>query len=362
VTFARPADYAAYLAHFGFRGTSFSGGEPLLTPALTLRFLQAVNRSKHRPQHLWMYTNGTLLTAELVKRLGDAGLDEIRFDLSAVDYDLRNLRLAVGTIPAVTVEIPAIPEDFQRLTELLPRWKEAGVDYLNLHQLRLTPFNRDRLAKRNYTYLHGEKVTVLESELTALALMQSVVDRGIGLPVNYCAVVFQQRFQQAAARRNSARLMVKPHESVTESGYIRSLFLSGDPEALSRQAHRLREDGVDGQFWTIDSRRSRLFFHPTVWDRMAPAGLDLAVGYAEASLCPQLSYHRTFKEIRVSAEKTLFIEKQPVGSDIFLDDAQQQRFKSLVCAPDGQAMETGSCADPRLADYECITPGLQDYF
>jgi pyruvate formate-lyase activating enzyme-like uncharacterized protein len=362
VAFARPADYAAYLARFGFRGTSISGGEPLLTPALTLRFLQAVNQSQNRPQHLWLYTNGTLLTADLLKRLRDAGLDEIRFDLSAVDYDPKNVRLAVGTIPTVTVEIPAIPEDAGRLTELLPQLKGAGVDYLNLHQLRLTPFNRDRLARRNYTYLHGEKVTVLESELAALALMQTVVDRGIDLPVNYCAVAFQHRFQQAAARRNSARLMVKPHESVTEKGYIRSLFLSGDPEALSRQADRLRENGVDSQLWTIDSRRSRLFFHPTVWERMAPAGLDLAVAYAEASLCPQISYHRTFKEIRVNREKKLFIEKQPAGRDIVLGDAQQVRLNSLIDCPDRPAIEAGACADDRLADYECIIPGLQDYF
>ena len=242
--FTRPADYAAYVGHFGFSGISVSGGEPLLTPALTLRFLQAVDQSKKRPLHLWMYTNGTLLTTDLVKKLKDAGLDEIRFDLSAVGYDLKKIRLAVGQIPFVTVEIPAIPEDFQRLTELLPRMKAIGVDHLNLHQLRLNPFNRDQLDKRKYTYLHGEKVTVLESELTALALMQHVVEQNIGLPVNYCASVFQHRFQRAAARRKSARLMLKSHESITESGYIRSLAVVGDPERLSRQADQLTNIGA----------------------------------------------------------------------------------------------------------------------
>ena len=95
---------------------------------------------------------------------------------------------------------------------------------------------------------------------------------------------------------------------------------------------------------------------------MAPAGLDLAVAYAEASLCPQISYHRTFKEIRVTAEKKLFIEKQPAGSDMVLGDAQQIRLHSLIYCPDRQAIEAGACADERLADRECITPGLQDYF
>jgi pyruvate formate-lyase activating enzyme-like uncharacterized protein len=362
VSFSRPADYAAYVGHFGFRGISISGGEPLLTPALTLRFLQAVDRSEKRPSHLWIYTNGTLLTVDLVKQLRAAGLNEIRFDLSAVAYDLKKVRLAVGQIPIVTVEIPAIPEDFQRLTELLPRMKEIGVDHLNLHQLRLTPFNRDHLIERNYTFLHGEKVTVLESELTALALMQHVADQGIELPVNYCASVFQQRFQRAAARRKSARLMVKPHESITESGYIRSLAVVGDPDMLSRQADRLAKSGLDSQLWTIGGRKNHLYFHPQLWAHAVSAGLKMMVIYSEASLCPHISYHRTFKEIRVNSLKRLFIEKQPVGSEFHLDEAQQARLISIVHHPDSQVDQNLNPSDDRFLDYELIQPGLQEYY
>lgn len=362
IPFSRPTDYAAYVSHFGYTGVSISGGEPLLTPDLTLRFLQAVNQSKKRPLHLWMYTNGTLLTADLVKRLHDAGLDEIRFDLSAVGYNLEKVRLAVGHIPTVTVEIPAIPEDFQRLTKLLPQLKETGIDHLNLHQLRLTPHNRDQLDKRRYTYLHGERVTVLESELTALALMQNVVEKGIGLPINYCTFVFQNRFQRAAARRKSAQLIIKPHESITESGYIRSIGLVGDPETLSKKADRLAKNGVDGQLWAIGSRKDRLYFHINLWEQMVPGDLKIVVGYSEASLCPHISYHRTFKEVRVNREKKLFIEKQPVGAEILLDEVQQTRFKSLVNLPDRPGTQTDGCAVDWFEEYEFIQPGLQDYF
>lgn len=360
--FNRPADYATYVDHFGFRGISISGGEPLTTPALTLRFLRTVDQSKKRPLHLWMYTNGTLLTADLVKKLKDAGLDEIRFDLSAAGYDLKKVRLAVGHIPIVTVEIPAIPEDFQRLSELLPLMKAIGVDHLNVHQLRMNPFNRDQLDKRKYTYLHGEKVTVLESELTALALMQHVVDRNIGLPVNYCASVFQHRFQRAAARRKSAQLMVKPHQSITECGYIRSLCLVGDPEKVVRQKDQLTSQGVDHQLWSIGSRNDRLFFHPQLWEHVALDALNLIVTYSEALLCPQISYHRTFKEVRVNSEKRLFIEKQPVCSEIHLDDAQRTRFISIVNHPDSSVLQNQDSSDDRFLDYELIQPGLQDYF
>ncbi len=362
MSFTRPVDYAAYVNHFGFRGISISGGEPLLTPALTLRFLQAVDQSKKRPLHLWMYTNGTLLTVDLVKKLRAAGLNEIRFDLSAVAYDLKKVRLAVGQIPIVTVEIPAIPEDVELLKELLPQLKAIGVDHLNLHQLRLNPFNRDQLDKRNYTYLHGEKVGVLESELTALALMQHVADLNIELPVNYCASVFQQRFQRAGARRKSARLMVKPHESITESGFIRTLAVVGDPDILSRQAARMARHGLNPQWWTIGGRNDYMYFHPQLWEHVVFDGLKVMVTYSEALLCPHISYHRTFKEVRVSSEKRLFIEKQPVVSEIYLDEAQRTRFISIVAHPDSHVLQNLDLCGDRFLDYELIQPGLQDYF
>jgi uncharacterized protein len=362
--FAKPADYTAYVAHFGFQGVSISGGEPLMTPDRTLRFLEALNQSSQRPRHLWMYTNGTLLTADLVRQLAHAGLNEIRFDLSAVDYHLKNVRLAVGQIPIVTVEIPAIPEDRQRLERLLPVLKETGIDHLNLHQLRLTPHNRANLAQRTYTYLHGERVTVLESELAALALMQQVVERGIGLAVNYCSFVYKHRFQRAAARRRSARLMAKPNESITENGYIRSLCLMGDPEALGRQVRQLAQHGVDPRLWTTGGYTDRMYFHPDLWAGMK-VGTDrfqLAVSYFEAMPCPHISYHRTFKTVRLSREKEIFLEKQPVGCQTILDDDQRRRFVSMVLDPQHPIHPLAGSTTDAFMKYEFISPGLQDYF
>ncbi|GAB6905454.1 Radical SAM domain iron-sulfur cluster-binding oxidoreductase [Desulfosarcina cetonica] len=362
ISFAQSADYGDYVFQMAFDGVSISGGEPLLTPETTLRFLDSINRIRPRPRHLWMYTNGTLLTADLVKRLKAVGLDEIRFDLSAAQYDTQKIRLAVGHIPVVTVEIPAIPEDFARLVDLLPRLKTLGVNHLNLHQLRMTPYNRTRLVDRGYTFLHGEKVTVLESELTALALMQHVVEHRLDLSVNYCSFVFKNRFQKAAVRRRSARLMAKAHEDVTSSGYIRATCLVGDPERLGRQAEQLSRTGVETSLWAINSAKDRLFFHPSLWRQMTAAGLNMGVTYYEALLCPHISYRRVFKTIDVNREKRIFVEKQIVCREITLDVRQQRRFEALVIHPDGLAHPKPTEKETGFEDYEFIAPGLQTYF
>ena len=96
LAFTRPEDYAAYVAALGFSGVSISGGEPLMTPDLTLAYLDAVRKRCGDDVHLWLYTNGTMLTADLCSRLRDVGLNEIRFDLGAVRYNLKNCVWRLG--------------------------------------------------------------------------------------------------------------------------------------------------------------------------------------------------------------------------------------------------------------------------
>ena len=85
----------------------------------------------------------------------------------------------------------------------------VGVKHLNLHQLRLTPHSFERFVGRPYTFLHGERVTILESELTALELLRYARETNLDLPVNYCSFVYKNRYQKAAARRRSAAVMCK---------------------------------------------------------------------------------------------------------------------------------------------------------
>ncbi|MBR9987259.1 MAG: hypothetical protein KFF68_15255, partial [Desulfosarcina sp.] len=105
-----------------------------------------------------------------------------------------------------------------------------------------------------------------------------------------------------------------------------------------------------------------LHFHPQLWDQAVSAELNIIVSYSEALLCPHISYHRTFKEVRVNSEKRLFIEKQPVCSEIHLDDAQRTRFISIVNHPDRPVVQNQFSSDDRFLEYELIHPGLQDYF
>ncbi|BCA80614.1 radical SAM protein [Desulfuromonas sp. AOP6] len=363
VDFRTPADYVTYLERFGFRGASMSGGEPLLTPNRTLAFIEAIKKRFGADMHVWLYTNGTLATPDLMKRLRDAGLDEIRFDIGATGYRLDKLRLAVGHIPTVTVEIPAIAEEKILMQAKMVEMAEAGVNYLNLHQLRLTPYNFERLAPRGYTYLHGDKVTVLDSELTALELIHYGREQRIPLPVNYCSFVYKNRYQNRASRRRNAPFLTKGYEQLTESGYIRTLTLTGPSEAIARQRAQLEAVSAPCEQWSLSHNGERLSIHPALWPLIDFSGLRLLIAYATARQLPAVSYRNPFVAVKLGDRKQVIVERAKVAADFELQDEKIGRFSQTFLS---SAPPFSPCFEDdlfeSLARFEWIPKGLQAYF
>lgn len=221
LSFADPAAFADYINHFRFKGVSFSGGEPLLQFDRTLSYLKQVRRKCNPETYVWMYTNGILAETQKFRKLASAGINEVRFDIGATTFRLDKIAAAKGIIPVITIEIPTVPEELERLKKLLPEMVKAGVSNLNLHQLRLTQYNAKQLAKRDYTYINAEQPVVLESELAALELIAYAHDHSIDIGINYCSFHFKNRFQKAGFRNKVATALANDEDVLTQNGYIR---------------------------------------------------------------------------------------------------------------------------------------------
>ncbi len=362
VPFSTSMAYAEYIRRFGFKGLSISGGEPMLTFDRTIDYLETARNVLGPDIHFWLYTNGTLVTRDRLQALKAAGLNEIRFDISAVDYDLAKPELAAGIIDWVTVEIPAIPEDADRLANLLPELASTGVSHLNLHQLRLTPHNHDRMTNRNYTFLHGESVTVLESELTALALLQTACEQQLPLPVNYCSFAYKRRYQQAATRRRNAQDIIKGWESVTENGFIRSLSVTAASGHLGTMASILERHDPLKQRWCINRDRTCLQFHESLWSCIDLKAAHVRVTYSEAVLTPHISYRCAFKEIRLASGNTIYIEKRPIRIDLPVRKEEYPFFENRIVQTPTTPLPAGGPVPEEVLNFEFIQPGLQDYF
>jgi len=224
--FETPSKYADYVNFFGFKGVSFSGGEPFITFERTIKYLKEVRKQCNPDIYVWLYTNGSLVNEDQLKMLEDEGLNEIRFDIGAFGYSLDKAEMAARHIETVTVEIPLAPDHFETVRDLVVPMKNAGIKHLNLHQLRVTPYNVSKMMDRDYKFVHGTKVTVFESEIKALKVMLHSLKNG-GVPVNYCSFLFKSGFQSSAVRKRYAKLSVSDNEFVTQNGYIRNVSQSG---------------------------------------------------------------------------------------------------------------------------------------
>ena len=221
LSFPTPEEYASYINHFGFKGVSFSGGEPLLFFERTMEYLEHIRKNCAPGIYIWMYTNGILADEQKFRKLANAGLNEVRFDIGATGYKLDKIKFAKGIIPHITIEIPAVPEEMERLKKLLPEMIAAGVTNLNLHQLRLTKHNAPKLMKSNYTFVHAEHPLVLESELAALEILDHAKQNRLEIGINYCSFHFKNRFQKAGFRKKVAQAFANDKEFITENGFIR---------------------------------------------------------------------------------------------------------------------------------------------
>ncbi len=363
LSFEHPDEYVGYVNRFQIKGVSFSGGEPFLNFDRVMTFLEAVKTRTDHPVYVWMYTNGILADKGKFQALRSAGLDEIRFDLSADLYRLDALKQALGVIPCVTVEIPAIPEDLPLTKPLLHTLNDMGVNYLNLHQVRCTPYNQKHLSKRGYTFVHGPKVTVLETETTALELMEYALEKSLGLAVNYCSFTYCSQFQGAGARKRYAPVVKTDWEDITRTGHIRRMKLTGTNKDIENICSLMSQAGTDPGLYCMDKNKTSLFFSEKLWpllDLSDDFGVNLHVSYYSATARPGVSYRFPFKSVSLSENKAIVVEKQPASSPIRMENlAEIQNFRQLLENPGQfQALNNENGSVRHAVPFESVTPGF----
>ena len=106
-----------------------------------------------------MYTNGIRATEERLAALGDAGLDELRFNLGASgasDAVIAHMAAAKKYIPMVGVETPMTREFNEAFRKKKRRILESGIDFMNCAELHLNENNLPNYWGENL-YFPGEE-------------------------------------------------------------------------------------------------------------------------------------------------------------------------------------------------------------
>lgn len=293
--------------------------------------MRAVRRQCGENLHFRLYTNGDLVRKETLKQLQAAGLNEIRFNISARDYDLTPVALAKSYIPLVTVEIPAIPEEIEQVKAAMLELEAIGVDFLNLIQLEISEDNYKELASRDFHVCHRQfMLPVFESELCTLQLMLFRQKKQLRLPVSYCG--FPYRFEVTNAQRFKRynQFERKGWEGLTQAGLLRTFTIKGAKGKLSQLLKRLEEMPESSNLWRCNEDRTEIQFHhrllPAVWQVVS----QVVIQYAQKTLlsCSQSSL--VWRHER-SAEVALGQEAIRCWEQLYLKQREpQEAFRSFV--------------------------------
>jgi len=139
-------------------------------------------------QHL--YTNGILATEETLKALGEAGLDELRFNLGAAkcsDKVIENIRIAKKYIKNVGIETPMTPEFFNDFFKKKQAILDTKLDFINCAELHLNENNIDNYYGENmYIVRHGYVSPIWSRELT-LKFMKIADEENWDIVVHDCS-------------------------------------------------------------------------------------------------------------------------------------------------------------------------------
>lgn len=177
-------------------GIAYTGGEPFLYLDKVAESAAEITRRAPKV-YQWAYTNGMAATATSMKRLADAGIRELRFNLLASGFSeavMSKLPVASDIFERICVEIPAVDPSREFLLERdgLERICEAGATQLNLAELYiLTP---NAIAEYGtlplYTYqsfFYGPVRSPAESRRITCSVMEASLGKNLPLVINDCS-------------------------------------------------------------------------------------------------------------------------------------------------------------------------------
>jgi len=252
-------------------GTGITGGDPFLVPGRTLQIIGSLKRNFGKEHHIHLYTACSGRDpVGIVKRLADAGLDEIRFHIPRMvqtggkrgpdatgtpairDKILAHIPEMAQTegclesdtvgIPAILetvldcletarsvgmdagVEIPMLPGDENAVRELAPALAAAGAMFINLNELEFSETNYRALLDHGYDVVNDISSAATGSRASAEALLRECAARPLPVPgvftIHFCSSSYKDAVQLRKRILRRAKHVATGACEISEDGLL----------------------------------------------------------------------------------------------------------------------------------------------
>ncbi|MFB6267844.1 MAG: radical SAM protein [Halodesulfurarchaeum sp.] len=234
------ADVIAEARKMDALGTAITGGEPQEVLDRTTRYISLLKEEFGPDHHIHLYT-GITGGRENMRRLAEAGLDEIRFhpplalwgDLHGTAWEeILYVAREEGLTPAF--EIPGIEAE----TEFLELVDDGPAEFVNVNEFEMSQGNYRRMQAAGYE-LQDEHMSAVEGSREAV-----LSELGSHPKVYFCTSVFKDAAQHRNRLRRMAENVRRPFDEVTDDGTL-VYGVTATPAA------RLEDLGVPGEYYEV---------------------------------------------------------------------------------------------------------------
>jgi hypothetical protein len=228
-------------------GSSITGGEPQEVMDRTTHYISLLKSEFGEDHHVHLYT-GITGGRDNMRRLAEAGLDEIRFhpplelwgDLHGTEWEeILYIAREEGLTPAF--EIPGIRAE----PEFLEFLDEGAADFVNVNEFEMSQGNYRRMQERGFELQEGHMSAVDGSKAAILEEMAQHPK------VYFCTSVFKDAAQHRNRLKRMAENIRRPFDDVTDDGTL-VYGKTREPPA------RFEELGVPEEFFQTKSEHVEL--------------------------------------------------------------------------------------------------------
>ncbi|MFA6105067.1 MAG: radical SAM protein [Patescibacteria group bacterium] len=235
-----------------FQSFAISGGEPFLYPEEVFEILRFVNNEFGSSVYTRVYTNGDLVNENILIKLKELKLNEIRFSVKPLEEPKTSLlKCAKRYIPTVLIEMPVLPNSEKFMKKLILKLDKIGIDGINLLELFYNGHNSEIFKKRHY------KIDITESEIRkiynskpvfeypiygsralCLKLLKYFSDAKLGMFINFCSQKTKQ-LQYDRRQKKVASENMTPFSIITPVSTHEVLAIYSDLEMIEKKLKNL---------------------------------------------------------------------------------------------------------------------------
>lgn len=258
-------------AHFiKATGAGITGGDPLMVPYRTIRYISLLKKTFGKHFHIHLYTSG-LKNTEYISDMINAGLDEIRFHPESIFWSSMEKSPLQRVIDEtrklnvnIALEIPVLPNKEKDIINLI-HWADLHkMDYINLNELEFSEQNEETLYEKGYTIKNELSAAAKGSQETAYDILSYFVKQNVSIGIHYCSSSFKDGVQLTNRMKRRAKNIGTKHDQITDEGTI----LKGIIEPSKKQTlmqiqeilqHKLNLKQSD---YVINIEKKRIELHP----------------------------------------------------------------------------------------------------